>query len=72
MVGHVTMGGVIERIGQWLKEAKAWYMGNELPDYDLPDPDMSAYDHGLGTLRVDGEPKGYLASVRLQMDFPGR
>lgn len=42
------------------------------PDYDLPDPDLAAYDHGLGELRLNGELKGYLASVRLEMSFPAR
>ncbi len=31
-------------------------------DYVLGDPGLTAYDHGVGTLRVDGELRGYLAS----------
>lgn len=41
-------------------------------DYMLPDPQLRAYDHGLGTLRVDGELMGYLASVVGEMRFPSR
>jgi len=40
--------------------------------YDLPDPALSAYDHGLGTLSVDEEVKGYLASVIGEMQVPSR
>jgi len=40
--------------------------------YKLPDAELSAYDHGLGTLRVDGELKGYLASVVGKIVFPSR
>ncbi len=40
--------------------------------YELPDPELSAYDHGLGTLRVEGELKGYLASVVGSIAFPSR
>ena len=40
--------------------------------YALPDPELRAYDHGLGTLRVDGELRGYLASVVGEMRFPSR
>lgn len=40
--------------------------------YELPDPELRAYDHGLGTLSVDGQFKGYLASVVTQMTFPSR
>ena len=38
--------------------------------YTLPDPELRAYDHGLGTLSVDGELRGYLASVIGRMTFP--
>jgi len=38
--------------------------------YTLPDPELRAYDHGLGTLSVDGELHGYLASVVGRMTFP--
>ena len=38
--------------------------------YALPDPELRSYDHGLGTLRVDGELKGYLASIVGKMRFP--
>ena len=41
-------------------------------DYVLPDPLMRAYDHGIGALTVDGELRGYLASVVLEMRFPSR
>jgi hypothetical protein len=41
-------------------------------DYTLPDPQLRAYDHGLGTLSVDGELHGYLASVVGRMSFPSR
>jgi hypothetical protein len=49
-----------------------WFAGHEPPDYDPPDPDLSAYDHGVGTLSVDGELKGHLACLRLSMTLPGR
>ena len=39
-------------------------------DYELPDPTLRAYDHGLGTLSVDGELEGYLACVVGKMAFP--
>ena len=32
------------------------------PDYSPADPQLSAFDHGLGTLRVDGELRAHLAS----------
>jgi hypothetical protein len=38
--------------------------------YQLPESKLRAYDHGVGTLSVDGELKGYLASVVLTMSFP--
>ena len=38
--------------------------------YDLPDPTLRAYDHGLGTLSVDGEVEGYLACVVETIVFP--
>ena len=38
-------------------------------DYVLPDPGLAAYQHGLGTLRVDGELRGYLASIVGTMQF---
>lgn len=38
--------------------------------YALPDPELRSYDHGLGTLRVDGELQGYLASIVGKMRFP--
>ena len=54
---------------EWIQR---WFGDRELPDYDLPDPDLSAYDHGLGELRLNGELEGHLASVRLKMSFPAR
>lgn len=38
--------------------------------YPLPDPELRAYDHGLGTLSVDGELRGYLGSVVSRTTFP--
>lgn len=40
--------------------------------YTLPDPELGAYDHGVGTLSVDGELHGYLASVVHRMTFPAK
>jgi hypothetical protein len=40
--------------------------------YELPDPSLRAYDHGVGELRVNGDVRGYLASVVGQIKFPGR
>lgn len=40
--------------------------------YELPDPTLRAYDHGVGTLSVNGELRGYLASVVGETKFPGR
>lgn len=40
--------------------------------YDLPDPELRAYDHGLGVLSVAGELKGYLASSVGEIIFPSR
>lgn len=40
--------------------------------YPLPDPKLRAYDHGLGTLSLDGELRGYLASVVRRMTFPSK
>ena len=39
--------------------------------YTLPDPTLRAYDHGVGTLRIDGEIKGYLASIVGEMRLIG-
>lgn len=60
---------MIRRGGDWFRR---WFTDTQLPDYDLPDPDLSAYDHGLGTLAVDDKIRGYLASVRWEMSFPVR
>ncbi len=38
--------------------------------YVIPDPELRSYDHGLGTLRFDGEVEGYLASILGKMRFP--
>jgi hypothetical protein len=40
--------------------------------YSLPDPELRAYDHGLGTLSVDGELRGHLACVVSRMTFPSK
>jgi hypothetical protein len=40
--------------------------------YSLPEPELRAYDHGLGTLSVDGELRGYLACVVGRLTFPSR
>jgi hypothetical protein len=40
--------------------------------YELPDPTLRACDHGVGELRVDGELRGYLASVVGEIKFPRR
>lgn len=40
--------------------------------YTLPDPGLRAYDHGVGTLSVDGVLRGYLASVVGRITFPSR
>lgn len=40
--------------------------------YELPDPTLRAYNHGIGTLSVGGEVRGYLASVVGEIKFPGR
>lgn len=40
--------------------------------YTLPDPELRAYDHGLGTPSVEGELRGYLASVVGRITFPAR
>ena len=40
--------------------------------YELADPSLRTYDHGVGTLSVDGELVGHLASVVLEMSFPSR
>ncbi len=40
--------------------------------YDLPDPELRAYDHGGGTLSVGGVVEGYLASVVRGLVFPSR
>jgi hypothetical protein len=40
--------------------------------YALPDPELRAYDHGVGVLTIAGEVRGYLASVVWRMTFPPR
>jgi len=40
--------------------------------YDPPDPGLRAYDHGLGTLSVDGVVEGHLASVVGRIAVPSR
>ena len=41
-------------------------------NYVLPDPLLRVYDHGVGTLKVDGVLKGYLACVLWEMSFPSK
>lgn len=38
--------------------------------YVLPDSQLRAYDHGVGTLTIDGVLKGHLASVVGEIKFP--
>lgn len=45
-------------------------MTQDADDYTLPDPELRAYDHGVGTLSIDGELQGYLASTVARMSFP--
>ena len=40
--------------------------------YKPADPLLRAFDHGVGTLSLDGELVGHLASVVLEMRFPTR
>jgi hypothetical protein len=40
--------------------------------YDLPDPELRAFDHGVGTLSIDGVLQGHLASVVGKIAFPSR
>jgi hypothetical protein len=40
--------------------------------YEPSDPRLRAYDRGVGTLSVDGELVGHLASVVGEMRFPSR
>jgi len=47
-------------------------MATQEDSYSLPDPELRAYDHGLGTLSVDGELRGYLACVVSRMIFPSK
>lgn len=63
----VTIRSVMEQIRQWFKVR----FGDDRPSGDgLPDPELAAFDRGLGTLRVDGVLKGHLASVRTKLGFP--
>ena len=41
-------------------------------EYVLPDPQLRAYDHGVGTLKVGGVLQGHLASVVGEITFPSR
>lgn len=47
-------------------------MAGQDDPYTLPDPELRAYDHGLGTLSLNGELRGYLASVVGRMTFPSK
>ena len=40
--------------------------------YDLADPELRAYDHGVGTLSVDGVVEGHLACLVRRIAFPSR
>ena len=40
--------------------------------YEPAEPQLRAYDRGVGTLAVNGELVGHLASVVLEMRFPSR
>ncbi len=40
--------------------------------YELPDPELRAYDHGIGTLSIGGELMGHLASVVGRISLPSR
>lgn len=44
----------------------------EVGRYEPPDPTFGAYDRGVGTLSIDGELVGYLASRVLEMSFPSQ
>lgn len=57
----------MERVRRWYQE---WFGDSGSPDDELPDPDLAAFDHGLGSLQADGVLKGYLASVRTKLSFP--
>jgi len=41
-------------------------------EYVLADPQLRAYDHGVGTLKVDGVLQGHLASVVGEIKFPSK
>ena len=43
-----------------------------MTDSELTDETLRALDHGVGTLRVRGELRGYLASIVGEMRFPSR
>lgn len=45
-------------------------MARQDNSYTLLDPELRTYDHGLGTLSVDGELRGYLACVVIRMTYP--
>lgn len=47
-------------------------MAGQDNSYTLLDPELRAYDHGLGTLSVDGELRGYLASVVSRMTLQSK
>jgi hypothetical protein len=46
--------------------------GPRSTDYELTESTSKALDHGVGTLHVRGELKGYLASVLGETRFPSR
>lgn len=45
---------------------------NAASGYTPADPSLRRYDHAIGTLKVDGELKGFLACVVGRMSFPSR
>lgn len=47
-------------------------MTPQVEAHALPDPELRAYDHAVGTLSLDGELRGYVACVVRRMTFPSR
>jgi hypothetical protein len=40
--------------------------------YELPDPELRAFDHGVGSLSLCGELRGHLASIVGRTSLPSR